>query len=172
VNRSTKNRLLALVAIGTTLAVAACGSTSNQDTSSATADQALEYVRCLRSHGVPNFPDPSPGGRLPNVPQSINTAAPAFRSAQDACAKLMPGASGPAAASDNESRASGLLAVARCIRSHGFPNFPDPTTAPPPPPPPGARSGTAIGGPGAYLAFPPSSPALARATAACGFRFP
>jgi hypothetical protein len=170
VNRSTKNRLLALVAIGTTLAVAACGSTSNQDTSSATADQALEYVRCLRSHGVPNFPDPSPGGRLPNIPQSVDTAAPAFRSAQDRCGKLMPGASDPVTASDRASRNATLLAVARCIRNHGVPNFPDPTTSPPPPP--GSRGGTAVGGPGGYLAFPPSSPALARAMAACGFRLP
>ncbi|MGH2885665.1 MAG: hypothetical protein ACRDPA_23690 [Solirubrobacteraceae bacterium] len=171
-NGSTKNRLLALGAIVTTLAVAACGSTSNTSTNSAATDQALEYVRCLRSHGVTNFPDPSPGGRLPNIPQGIDTAAPAFRSAQSTCARLMPGPSGPAGASENASQNARLLAVARCIRNHGLPNFPDPTASPPPPPPPGSRTGNAIGGPGGYLAFPAASPALTHAMAACGFRLP
>lgn len=171
-NPRTKARLLALVALGTALVVAACGSAANPGTSSATADQALEYVRCLRSHGVRNFPDPSPGGRLPNIPQGIDTEAPAFRDAQSACAKLMPGPSGPATASENASRSASLLAVARCMRNHGLPDFPDPTTSPPPSPPAGSRAGNVVGGPGAYLAFPPSSPALARAEASCGFRLP
>ena len=44
----------------------------------------------MRSHGVPNFPDPSPGG--PSViPNWINPQAPAFLSAQKACAKFLGG---------------------------------------------------------------------------------
>jgi hypothetical protein len=164
--RDTNVRLFVLTAC--TVAIAACGSTANTGTNGANSDQALVYVQCLRSHGVPNFPDPTPGGRLPNVPSNINTAAPAFRSAQNACARLMPGGSGRVTAS-----ASGaLLAVARCMRKHGLPNFSDPTTSPPPPPPTDSAPGTVIGGPGGYLAFPPSSPALTRAMAACGFRLP
>lgn len=123
-------------------------------------------------HGVPSFPDPSPDGRLPNIPQNIDTAAPAFRNAQTACAKLMPGANGSASASGNAGQNATLLAVARCIRAHGLSTFPDPTTSPPPSPRPGSRTGNVLGGPGAYLAFPPASPALTRAMAACGFRLP
>jgi hypothetical protein len=148
--------------------MAGCGSAANTGTNGATADQALQYVRCLRSHGVPTFPDPSPGGRLPNIPSDIDTTAPAFRSAQDACARLMPGGSGPGTIAETGT----LLAVARCMRNHGLPDFRDPTTSPPPPPPPGSHAGTAVGGPGGYLAFPPSSPALTRAMVACGFRLP
>jgi len=164
--RGTNVRLSVLTAC--TVAIAACGSTANTPINSATADQALEYVQCLRSHGVPNFPDPSPGGRLPNVPSDIDTAAPAFRSAQNACARLMPGGGGRVTASQS----GALLAVARCMRKHGLPSFSDPTTSPPPPPPSGSHPGTVIGGPGGYLAFPPSSPALTRAMAACGFQLP
>jgi hypothetical protein len=170
VTRSTENRLIALGAIGTTLAVAACGSAANTGTSGAVADQALVYVHCLRSHGVTNFPDPHPDGRLPNIPQTVDTPAPAFRNAQSACAKLMPGPNGPATASESASRHAGLLAVARCIRNHGLPSFPDPMTSPPPPPP--GHTGNVLGGPGAYLVFPSSSPPLTRALAACRFRLP
>ena len=165
-NRSINSRLLALAAIGSALAVAACGSAANTGTNSANADQALEYVRCLRLHGVSNFPDPSPGGRLPNIPSDIDTKAPAFQAAQHACANVMP--AGGASGTTSGSWMPRLLAVARCMRNHGLPNFPDPTTSPPPPPPPNRHTGNVEGGPGAYLAFPPSSPRLTRAAAACG----
>lgn len=158
-----------LAAATCALAIAACGSghAAGATPVAAQADQALRYVRCLRSHGVPSFPDPSPGGRLPNVPASIDPAAPSFRFAQHACAGLMPG--GSSSGSAPSSFRLRLLAVAQCMRRHGVPNFPDPTSSPPPPPPPGARTGNVIGGPGGYLQFPPPSPALTRASAACGF---
>jgi hypothetical protein len=55
----------------------------------------------MRSHGVPNFPDPSPGG--PSViPNWIKPQAPAFRSAQKACAKYLKGSSGQASGSESE----------------------------------------------------------------------
>ncbi len=164
-NRTAHSTALTLLAIAGAAAIGACGSGRRAPASAGT--QALAYVRCIRAQGVPNFPDPSPGGRLPDIPSSIDTAAPAFRSAQKACAGLMPG--GSASDSSPETERLGLLAAARCIREHGLPNFPDPTTTPPPPPPPGALAGNVIGGPGAYLHFPPQSPALTHAAAACGF---
>lgn len=163
-----------LAAFGCALTLTACGGsgarTTASGTAAASATPALAYVRCLRAHGVPSFPDPAPGGRLPNIPNDIDTTAPAFRSAQRACANLAPGAGGPRAGT--QSWMPRLLSVARCIRGHGLQSFPDPTTSPPPPPPPGSDHGNVIGGPGAYLALPPPSPALSRAEAACGFRIP
>jgi hypothetical protein len=165
VNRTAHIRALTLLAIAGAAAIAGCGSARPAPVP---ADgQALTYVRCIRAQGVPNFPDPSPGGRLPNIPSSIDTAAPAFRSAQKACAGLMPG--GSASGSSPETERLGLLAVARCIREHGFPNLPDPTATPPPSPPPGARAGNVIGGPGAFFQLPPQSPALTHAATACRF---
>ena len=171
--RTAHSTALTLLAIAGAAAIAACGS---ERPAAAPAvgqvGQALTYVRCMRAQGVPDFPDPSPGGRLPNIPSSIDTAAPAFRSAQNTCARLMPGASASGSPAETEADRLGLLAVARCMREHGFPNFPDPTTTPPPSPPPGAHAGNVIGGPGAYLHFPPQSPALTHAAAACGFEIP
>jgi hypothetical protein len=121
----------------------------------------------MRSHGVPNFPDPTAGG--PSViPNWIDPQAPAFQTAQKVCAKFLGGASGQG--SPSESRKLELLNLAKCMRTHGLPSFPDPTTSPPPAPPPGSQTGNVVGSGGAYLELPPPSPALNRALAACGFR--
>ena len=123
----------------------------------------------MRSHGVPNFPDPRPGG--PSVvPNWINPDAPAFLSAQKACAQFVGASGSPRATPANERVA--LLNLARCMRAHGLPSFPDPTTSPPPAPAPGTHAGNAVGIGGVYLEFPPQSPALKRAEATCGFRIP
>jgi hypothetical protein len=102
----------------------------------------------MRSHGVPNFPDPSPGG--PSViPNWINPHAPAFLSAQTACAVLLGARASPPAATASEKVAR--LNLARCMRSHGLTHFPDPTTSPPPVPAPGSHTGNAVGIAGVYL---------------------
>jgi hypothetical protein len=172
VNGSTNRLTPSLAGIGIPLVLTGCGSAGNTRTATTTASSAspaLEYVKCLRAHGVPSFPDPGPGGRLASIPSDIDTAAPAFRFAQGACANLVPG--GTAGPSSKGSRQA-LLADAECMRRHGLANFPDPTPTPPPPPPPGERTGNAVGGSGAYLVLPPTSPAVSRAEAACGLRLP
>jgi hypothetical protein len=122
----------------------------------------------MRAHGVPNFPDPSSSGGLV-IPNNIDTNSPAFKSAQRACAQFGPPSSSRPGLS--ESRKLQFLAIARCMRAHGVPNFPDPTTAPPPP-----TSGTVIGGNGWYLALGTSqerqSPAYQRAAPTCGASMP
>ena len=88
---------------------------------------ALKYSRCMRSHGVPNFPDPNNGGGL-TLPAGVNRNSPAFQSAQKACQSLMPGGAGGVGTSGEKSaltRAQGL-SLAKCMRAHGVPNFPDP----------------------------------------------
>jgi hypothetical protein len=155
---------IALIAVSCGLAIAACGSSGKSSSAAESGGPALKQAECMRSHGVPNFPDPSPGG--PSViPNWINPQAPAFRSAQKTCAKLLPSGSGPGSLS--ESRKLELLKLAKCMRTHGLPSFPDPTTAPPQPT---SHTGNVIGIGGSYLALPPQSPALKRAAAACGSR--
>lgn len=155
---------IALAAISCAVAIAACGPSGKPSSAAASGDPALKVAECMRSHGVPNFPDPSPNGP-PVIPNNINTQSPAFQSAQKACAKFLGGGSGPG--SSSESRTLELLNLAKCMRAHGLPSFPDPTSSPPPP---GSHSGNVIGIGGAYLALPPQSPALKRAAAACGFK--
>ena len=91
-------------------------------------------------------------------------------SAQKACAKFVGGGESRGAGPESEKLA--LLNLAKCMRAHGLPNFADPTTSPPPAPPPGSHTGNAVGIGGAYLVFPPQSPALKRAEGTCGFRVP
>lgn len=54
--------------------------------------QALAFATCMRSHGVPNFPDPKvKGGSISEaVPASVGQS-PNFQSAQRACQSLVPG---------------------------------------------------------------------------------
>jgi hypothetical protein len=160
---------MGLAVVSFTVVTAACGSLIKSSSAAASGSPPVKEAQCMRSHGVPNFPDPSPGG--PSViPNWINPQAPAFRAAQTACAQFLRGSGSPA--SRSESARLELLNLAKCMRAHGLPSFPDPTASPPPAPPPGSQPGNAIGIGGAYLVFPPQSPALERAVAGCGFRIP
>ena len=96
--------------------------------------QAVAYAACMRSHGVANFPDPkvSTNGNEVKVAIGVNpsiTGNPQFKSAQQACSKLLPGG-GPGSGPNHQispQEQSQYLKAAACIRSHGIPNFPDPT---------------------------------------------
>ena len=59
-------------------------------------DQGLRFVACMRSHGIADMPDPSAqgGGVGLRLPRGLNVNSPVFKSAQQACHKLLPG--GPA----------------------------------------------------------------------------
>jgi hypothetical protein len=86
----------------------------------------------MRSHGVPNFPDPSSGGGIQiNSSSGINPFSPAFKAAQSQCAKLMPGGGPGAHGPPSEQAKQLMLAVSRCMRAHGVSGFPDPTLSPP-----------------------------------------
>jgi hypothetical protein len=93
--------------------------------------QALAYSRCMRSHHVSDFPDPTPipgggvGFQISAGPGSdLNHNSPRFEAADQACRSLAPGGEQPPA------RPAQALAAevkwAKCMRSHGLPGFPDP----------------------------------------------
>jgi hypothetical protein len=110
----------------------ASGSTGGGESSP--GSQAVAYSACVRAHGVPNFPEPkiSTNGNEVRVAIGINPSIsgnPHFKSAQQACRKLLPGG-GPGEGSSHQitpREQSQYLKAAACIRSHGIPNFPDPT---------------------------------------------
>jgi hypothetical protein len=85
---------------------------------------ALAFSGCIRSHGVPNFPDPDSSGALPKVgPQQLGVSSSQFEAAQIACASLLQ----PSDAQVLQTL-RGMRDFARCMRSHGVPDWPDPTT--------------------------------------------
>jgi hypothetical protein len=146
---------IALAALSGALAIAACGSSGKTGTN-AGADPLLKLARCMRAHGVPNFPDPSPNGGGVNIGPSsgFNPQSPAFQAAQQSCRHLLPGGGPPRPVP--ESIKLSLLKHAECMREHGVPNYPDPTFP---------------GGGGVANLLPsdvnPSSPAFQRAAKAC-----
>lgn len=79
----------------------------------------------MRSNGVPGFPDPG----SPGFKNAFNTQSPAFKSAYPACQHLQPGGGPPSQRAEHSpAQIAAALAFARCLRSHGFPDFPDPTS--------------------------------------------
>jgi hypothetical protein len=53
--------------------------------------EALEFSQCVRSHGVPNFPDPGSDGRIPDPASvGINQGSPKFEAANQACRRYRP----------------------------------------------------------------------------------
>jgi hypothetical protein len=156
-----------MVAIGCALAVAACGS-SNKPSDSSGREAFLAFSECMRSHGVPTFPDPSPGGGI-HLIATVNPLSPAFKAAQTNCGKLLPGG-GPGAAHPSAQAKAEMLRISDCMRRHGVSGFPDPTLSPPSSPA-GYRAILDRGG--VVLALPntidTSSPAYTQAAATCGF---
>ena len=129
------------VTAGLVLLTAACGGSPSSSGSpsstgtggspnaggSASSPSALAFSRCMRAHGVPNFPDPPPSfnGKFPgSSPQQLGVSESRIRAATGACQNLLPAVQGqaPLTAQDQQD----YLRAATCMRSHGITNFPDP----------------------------------------------
>jgi hypothetical protein len=89
----------------------------------------LGYVECMHSHGVPSFPDPGPRGGIDKDKIIALGNGPQINRASNVCQHLMPtsGFSPSGSEPPPQIQTAALLALARCLRSHGFPRFPDPT---------------------------------------------
>lgn len=134
---------------------------------------ALAYARCMRSNGVPNFPDPKAGGGFLFHASPGMTPSPAFRAAEAKCHKLLPPGpgSGPPPSAQTLAR---FLKISQCMRKHGVPEFPDPRTTAPSNLHPPAGAGTFVISDieGVILvmgSINEQSPVFVRAAAACGF---
>jgi hypothetical protein len=118
--------LAALVLLGSACSGGPSGPGVTGASSSPSAQAAergpIAFAACMRSHGVPNFPDP-PGA----LPAGLDPNSPRFVSAQSACQPLDPQGSGPNRAQEAAERQKAALVWAACLRSHGVPNFPDPS---------------------------------------------
>jgi hypothetical protein len=164
--------VVVLMLVGSALAIAACDSSSTVRAAGGARPQSLAYVDCMRSHGVPNLPDPGPEGGLQLGPGSgINTSSAAFKAGQAKCAKLLPGGGQGGLAPRSEQFTKQMVAVSKCMRAHGVSGFPDPTVAPPPSSP--QEFSIAMGRGGVSLLVPKMidvhSPAFEQAAATCRF---
>jgi len=148
------------VGAGPTTASLAGASSSGGDTPLA---QDLAYSRCMRTHGMPNFPDPIPtpsggyGFHMPQGSNEINPQSHEYVAAQEACKSLAPQWwTGGQQLSPAQQQA--WLTWAKCIRANGVPGFADPTFS-------GGEVHISSGGPG-------SPPQLQSAMDACKSQMP
>jgi hypothetical protein len=171
-------RLLTAAALLSGVLVAGCGGSAGSTTGGASTsafaasavESGLAFTRCIRSHGVPNFPDPKVSGQTVRMGSPSTVQSPAFQAAAQACQRLLP--KGPPSSEPPSSQAQGqILEVSACMRKHGISGFPDPSTSPPSNP---AGNSGVIGNGGYYLAIPKSidtnSPAFEQAAATCNLR--
>jgi hypothetical protein len=118
-----------IVTAGLALLAAACGGSPANDVAPTQQRGAVAFARCMRSNGVPNWPDPSSSGMFDKsklTSQQLGASTSRVQAAQRACNHLLPnGGSGPNAAQLQQEKAQGL-SFSRCVRAHGVPNFPDP----------------------------------------------
>jgi hypothetical protein len=130
------------------LLVAACGGSPSSSGGSPNAGgstsfpSAVDYSACMRSHAVPNFPDPDSSGNLPKADaHHLGVSSSQLQAAQGACQRLLPDTGGTINADSIQQcmTASDCPAAlvqqvlseernfAECMRSHGVPNWPDPS---------------------------------------------
>jgi hypothetical protein len=146
--------IIAMAALA--LLAAACGGSPSSEgsggstnaggstTSRSTSSQAVAYAHCMRAHAVPNYPDPVSGQTLPDGlpkvgPQQLGVSASQFQAALQACHRLLPSGGGLqqqlTECMQNQDCSPAVVqqiltadrTLARCMRTHGQPRFPDPT---------------------------------------------
>lgn len=122
----------------------ACGSSAPSTGAlggSVTFAQEVALARCMRSHGAPDFPDPTASGGFhltttSNGPRgSVDIDSSQIQAAYGACRHLLAGG-GPSVAElqqrlqeaqqRREQDLPALVRFAQCMRHHGVPDFPDP----------------------------------------------
>jgi hypothetical protein len=99
--------------------------------SSGVAAKFEAFAKCMRSHGISDFPDPTSGpdggvGIILNGGRGsdLDPNNPRFKAAQQGCQSLAPAAHPTRAQSATKIAAE--VKWAHCMRSHGIPSFPDP----------------------------------------------
>jgi hypothetical protein len=142
------------VVLGLAIVVGGCGGAHGPAAAKSGSERAsvalLGYARCMRGHGVPDFPDPSPAGQIAVSGRGdLNPAAPTLRAANRACRGLLAG--GVQGSTPSDQKLAAEVRWARCLRAHGVAGFPDPSS-----------DGAIDSG-----RFDPDAPAFARASRHC-----
>lgn len=105
------------------------GSGGSPNAGGSATSQLVAYTQCMRSHGVPDYPGPTSGGQMPKITsgQQVGVSDSRLTAAQGACQDLWP-YQAPTQAQQRQQLTDDVK-FAQCMRSHGLPNFPDPTNS-------------------------------------------
>ncbi|MGH3213964.1 MAG: hypothetical protein ACRDL9_05210 [Trebonia sp.] len=122
----------ALLAAACSASPPSAGPGGSPNAGGSNSPSAVAYSRCVRSHGVPEYPDPNSSGQLPKITPGneaqLGVSESRFTAAQAACQHLWP-YQAPTQAQQRQILADDLK-FAACMRSRGLPKFPDPTNGP------------------------------------------
>ena len=125
--------LLSIIVLATACGVASSSQTvAGHFNPTLGLNHALAFVDCMRTHGEPNMPNPVRQGRSVNIAihpgSGVNPGSPRFNAAFKACKHLAsPGkGSAPGGPTITPADQADYLKAVACMRSHGFPKFPDP----------------------------------------------
>ena len=94
--------------------------------------RALAFVNCMRTHGEPNMPEPVLQGHSVHIAihpgSGVDPGSPQFNAAFKACKHLASAGKGspPGGPTITPADQAAYLKAVACMRSHGFPKFPDP----------------------------------------------
>ena len=117
---------------GGSAGVASVASTTTTAGTTTAQNGLLAFSNCMRSNGMPNFPDPQRyvGGNVKLTLHQLGSSSPQFQAAMNACNHLLPtngGSGSQQTAQQQRTQLADELSFARCMRSHGVARFPDPT---------------------------------------------
>ena len=103
----------------------------------ASSPSAVAYSNCMRSHGVPNYPDPGSDGALPKGnAQQFGVSSSQLQMAESDCQHLYPANDGAIQQCETtgdcpqavvQQALNIMREYAQCLRSHGVARWPDPT---------------------------------------------
>jgi hypothetical protein len=176
-NRSLRHAGVLAVAAGVAVLTTACaGGSAPSSASPPTYAQVVSLAQCMRSHGLPSFPDPNASGSYTLTSNgsiegaggsSIDINSSQAQAAYGDCRHLLPG--GPSISQleqieqqeqqRQEKALPKLVKWEQCVRSHGVPNF-------------NAGLGGQSPAPGNSGAFNPNSPQFQAALRACQHLLP
>jgi hypothetical protein len=176
--RGQRAGALAATLAGVALLAAACSGSGSPSAGASSGPGAVtvqkmdSYAACMRSHGVANFyfsqrtATPSPNGSpvlsiLGYQVTGVNPQSAQFQSGMKACFHLL-GIRPPSQAVQHKQFVQ-LLKEAACMRSHGYPDWPDPSLGP---------NGQGIMDPGPPSGVDVNSPQLQAAAKTCGESLP
>ncbi|HUA12215.1 MAG TPA: hypothetical protein VMA83_09440 [Solirubrobacteraceae bacterium] len=120
-----------LLAAAATLTVAACGSSTSIDPSNAAtssaqhAEAAVKFSKCMREHGVKNFPSPTVSGghvslQVKAGPGGIDVPPATMEAAQKACAHYQEALLPKLSPQQKIEREEQVRKFAVCMRAHGI----------------------------------------------------
>ncbi|HEY2200432.1 MAG TPA: hypothetical protein VGH56_00985, partial [Solirubrobacteraceae bacterium] len=107
-------------------------SSSSRESGAPTQQKMVAYSRCMRTHGVPEFPEPTEGKLLVRSSDhnghvtGVNPESAQFKTASKACEKLAPNGGKPPSAAEQAKAQEKALKFSQCMRTRGVPSFPDP----------------------------------------------